>query len=88
MYRIILKKGKGESVKRFHPWVFSGAVGRIDNVKSIGGKRVQNNGVDELNEGDVVEVQSYEGDFLGMGHYQIGTIPVRILSFERCDIDE
>jgi 23S rRNA (cytosine1962-C5)-methyltransferase len=88
MYRIILKKGKGESVKRFHPWVFSGAVGRIDNVKSIGGKRVQNNGVDELNEGDVVEVQSYEGDFLGMGHYQIGTIAVRILSFERCDIDE
>ncbi len=73
MIRIILKKGKGESLKRFHPWVFSGAVNKIQ-----GG---------EPSEGDVVEVYSHEGDFLGCGHYQIGSITVRILSFVKRKID-
>jgi 23S rRNA (cytosine1962-C5)-methyltransferase len=88
MYRIILKKGRGESLKRYHPWVFSGAVGGIERVKSMGGKRMYGGDTDELKEGEIVEVQSFEGDFLGIGHYQIGTIAVRILSFERCAIDE
>src|SRR5574344_2281864 len=88
MYKIILKKGRGESLKRYHPWVFSGAVGGIERVKSMGGKRMYGGDTDELKEGEIVEVQSFEGDFLGIGHYQIGTIAVRILSFERCAIDE
>lgn len=73
MARIILKKGKGESLKRFHPWVFSGAVQQIDEAVS---------------EGDVVEVYSKEGEFLGCGHYQIGSITVRILSFTEKKITE
>ncbi len=72
MTKIILKKGKGESLKRFHPWVFSGAVNKI---------------VGEPAEGDVVDVYSHEGDFMGCGHYQIGSITVRILSFEQRKID-
>ncbi len=72
MTKIILKKGKGESLKRFHPWVFSGAVNKI---------------VGEPAEGDVVDVYSHEGDFMGCGHYQIGSITVRILSFVQRKID-
>ncbi len=72
MTKIILKKGKGESLKRFHPWVFSGAVNKI---------------VGEPAEGDVVDVYSHEGDFMGCGHYQIGSITVRILSFVKRNID-
>jgi len=64
---IILKTGKDQSMLRFHPWVFSGA------IKKIKGK---------VEEGDVVRVFSSEGDFLGIGHYQIGSIAVRIFSFE------
>lgn len=66
--KIILKSGKDQSLKRFHPWVFSGA------IKNISGK---------IGEGDVVEVYSNNSEFLGMGHYQIGSIAVRILSFEK-----
>ncbi len=72
MTKIILKKGKGESLKRFHPWVFSGAVNKI---------------VGEPAEGDIVDVYSHEGDFMGCGHYQIGSITVRILSFVKRKID-
>lgn len=62
---ITLKPGKEESLKRFHPWVFSGAIARLpENVE----------------EGDVVEVHAADGTFLGRGHYQIGSIAVRILS--------
>ena len=72
MAKIILKKGKGESLKRFHPWVFSGAVQKIE----LGRKE------EEPAEGDVVDVYSHDGEFLGKGHFQIGSITVRILSFE------
>ncbi len=77
MAKIILKKGKGESLKRFHPWVFSGAV-----HKMVLGKKEE-----EPAEGDIVEVYSHENEFLGKGHYQIGSITVRILSFEDRKID-
>ena len=74
MARIILNKGKEQSLKRFHPWVFSGAVKRIE-----GG---------DPSEGDVVDVYSFGGEYLGCGHYQIGSITVRILSFEKVAIDQ
>lgn len=77
MAKIILKKGKGESLKRFHPWVFSGAVQKIE----LGRKE------EEPAEGDVVEVYSHDREFLGKGHFQIGSITVRILSFEDIPID-
>ena len=66
MARIILKKGRDESLKRFHPWIFSGAVARIEGSPA---------------EGDLVEVYDCQGKFLAMGHYQIGSIAVRVLSF-------
>ncbi len=74
MVKIILNKGKEQSLKRFHPWVFSGAVKKIQ-----GG---------EPAEGDVVEVYSSVGEYLGCGHYQIGSITVRILSFDKVDINQ
>ena len=67
MKKIYLKKGRDESVRRFHPWVFSGAV-----AQTVG------NPV----EGDVVAVYSAEGEYLACGHWQIGSISVRILSFD------
>src|SRR5574344_1203078 len=74
MDEVYLKKGKGESLKRFHPWVFSGAVEKIVTDGN-------------LKEGDVVEVYSSQREFMGIGHYQVGSIAVRILSFTRCQID-
>ena len=73
MKTIILKKGKEASLKRFHPWVFSGAIAKAD---------------DGLVEGVLVKVVSSTGDFLGIGHYQIGSIAIRILSFVDCPIDK
>lgn len=70
--RVFLKKGKEESLKRFHPWVFSGAIAKMDN------------GVEE---GDIVAVNSYSGEFIAMGHFQIGSITVRVLDFAQRDID-
>ena len=67
MDKIILKKGRDESLKRFHPWVFSGAVAEISGNPA---------------EGDLVGVFSHEGEYLASGHYQIGSIAVRILSFD------
>lgn len=67
MNKIILKKGRDESLRRFHPWVFSGAVNTIDGSPK---------------EGELVEVDSIDGHFLAYGHYQIGSISVRILSFD------
>ena len=73
MYRnIYLKKGKEESLKRFHPWVFSGALNKID---------------EGINEGDIVRVFSNTGDFLAVGHFQIGSIALRVLSFEDIEIN-
>ena len=70
--KLILKKDREQSVRRFHPWIFSGAVRQME---------------DEIQEGDVVDVYSHEGEFLATGHYQAGSIAVRILSFEPCSID-
>lgn len=70
--RVFLKKGKEESLKRFHPWIFSGAIAKMDN------------GVEE---GDIVAVYSYSGEFIAVGHFQIGSITVRILDFAQRDID-
>ena len=70
--KIILKPKKEESLKRFHPWVFSGAIASLPN---------------NLEEGDVVEIYAADDTFLGVGHYQIGTIAVRILSFKEREID-
>ena len=65
--KIILKKGKEDSLLRRHPWIFSGAIYSADN---------------ELQEGDVVNVYTSKGDFIAVGHWQIGSIAVRVLSFE------
>lgn len=74
MYKsVYLKKGKEESLRRFHPWVFSGAIARMD---------------DGLEEGDVVRVIGFDGSFLGVGHVQVGSIAVRILSFHDVTIDD
>lgn len=73
MYKtIILKKDKESSLLRFHPWIFSGAVQAID---------------DGVEEGDTVRVLSHDKQFLAVGHYQIGSIAVRVLSFEDITID-
>ena len=74
MYKEIrLKRGKEESLKRFHPWVFSGAILKID---------------EGVNEGDVVRVLANSGDFIAVGHYQEGSIAVRVLSFSDVKIDD
>lgn len=70
--RVILKKGKEESLLRFHPWVFSGAIDRIEGP---------------VEEGDLVQVYSSTGQFLGMGHCAIGSIAVRIFSFSEVNPD-
>jgi len=66
--KIVLKPGKEQSVLRLHPWIFSGAIRKIEGSPA---------------EGDIVEVFSHEHDFLAMGHYQIGSIMVRIFSFQQ-----
>lgn len=70
---IYLKKGKEEALKRFHPWIFSGAIQSID---------------DNISEGEIVRVLSCDGVFQAIGHYQIGSIAVRILSFDEIEINE
>ena len=64
---VFLKRGKEESLKRWHPWVFSGAIHHMDA---------------HVEEGDWVRVVNAEGQFMGIGHYQVGSIAVRILTFE------
>ena len=66
MKKIYLKKGKEESIKRYHPWVFSGAIQHMD---------------EDIEEGELIEVITSQGDTIAMGHYQIGSIAVRILQF-------
>ena len=70
--KIVLKSGKDQSLKRFHPWVFSGAVKKIYGTVS---------------EGDIVSVYSNQDEFLGLGHYQIGSIAVRVFSFTEVNPD-
>lgn len=69
---ITLRRGKEESLRRFHPWVFSGAIASAP---------------ENLEEGDIVEVRSSDGTPLGVGHYQIGSIAVRMLSDEIIEIN-
>ncbi len=71
--QVFLRRGKEESILRFHPWVFSGAIERMD---------------EGIAEGDVVRVMSSDGECVAVGHFQIGSIAVRILSFEDREIDE
>lgn len=72
MKKLYLKRGKEESLLRFHPWVFSGAIAQAD---------------DDLKDGDLVRVLTNHGDFIAVGHYQMGSIAVRVLSFRDVDID-
>lgn len=69
---IYLKKGKEDSLTRKHPWIFSGAISRCD---------------DNMEEGEVVRVMSGKGDFIAIGHWQIGSIAIRVLSFDDVAID-
>ena len=73
MKQVYLKRGKEESLLRFHPWVFSGAIQKMDNG---------------IQEGDIVHVITNNGDFIAVGHYQAGSIAVRILSFQAVAIDD
>lgn len=70
---ITLRRGKEQSLQRLHPWVFSGAVAHIP---------------DSLEEGDIVDVVTYDGRKIATGHYQIGSITVRILSWDDTVIDD
>ena len=72
---IHLRRGKEESLQRCHPWVFSGAIERITECEK------------PLTEGDIVDVVTKQGEFIARGHWQIGSIAVRVLSFERESID-
>lgn len=74
MYKTIkLRNGKDQSLKRFHPWIFSGAIARMD---------------DGIAEGDIVRVVDTKEEFLAIGHYQIGSIAVRVLSFTDIEIND
>lgn len=72
-HKIFLKKGKDESLRRFHPWIFSGAIRNIEG---------------NVEEGDIVEVYTHENEYIATGHYQIGSIAVRVLTFEKTVIDK
>ncbi|MCH5181496.1 MAG: class I SAM-dependent rRNA methyltransferase [Prevotellaceae bacterium] len=74
MKTIILRRGKDESLRRFHPWVFSGAIHHTE-----GG---------EPEEGELVRVADHDGTFIATGHYQIGSIAVRVLAFGEESVDE
>ena len=67
-----LKRGKEESLDRFHPWVFSGALTEMP---------------DDIDEGSLVAIESHDGRLIGVGHFQIGSIAVRMLSFDNEPID-
>lgn len=74
MYKqVYLKRGKEESLLRYHPWIFSGAINKIE---------------EGLEEGDIVRVMTHEKKFIAVGHFQIGSIAVRVLSFHDVKIDD
>ncbi len=73
--KLYLKRGKEESLLRRHPWIFSGAIDKVDSEN-------------ELVEGEIVEVYTRSRDFIAAGHFQIGSIAVRVLTFEQEEIDE
>lgn len=70
--KVYLKPGKEESLKRFHPWVFSGAIHHFEG---------------EPEEGEIVDVYSSKKEFIALGHFQVGSIAVRILSFRQEEVD-
>ena len=72
MKRVVIQKGKEKSLQRFHPWVFSGAIGRKD---------------DNIAEGEIVEVYDAYDNFMAMGHYHTSSISVRVFSFEKVNPD-
>ena len=69
---LTLKRGKEESLQRVHPWVFSGAIATADRT---------------IEEGDLVTVYGHDGTLIGNGHFQIGSIAVRMLAFDDTAID-
>ena len=71
--KAILRKGREESLQRFHPWIFSGAVMYLEG---------------NLEEGDLVEVVNSQGSFLCKGHWQVGRIAVRVLTFDDEPVDD
>lgn len=73
MNKVYLKRGKEESLLRFHPWIFSGAIHHTDNG---------------IEEGELVRVVTENGDFIAVGHYQQGSIAVRVLTFNEVEIDD
>ena len=73
MKSIFLKRGKDESLRRFHPWIFSGAIHRMS---------------EEPEEGEKVKVYTSDNEYIATGHFQIGSIMVRVLSFEDENIDQ
>ena len=70
--KVYLKPGKEESLKRFHPWVFSGAIARVEG---------------EPEEGEIVDVYTSKKEFIACGHFQIGSIAVRVLTFRQEEIN-
>ena len=73
MKSIFLKRGKEDSLKRFHPWIFSGAIHHTEG---------------EPQEGEKVMVYTSENEYIATGHYQIGSIMVRVLTFDQEVIDQ
>ncbi len=73
MNKIYLKRGKEESLQRFHPWIYSGAIASFDG---------------KAEEGEVVEVYTSKREYIATGHYQIGSIMVRVLTFNHETIDK
>lgn len=71
--RIVLKSGKDQSLRRYHPWVFSGAIKKIHGP---------------AREGDLVDLYDNKDEFLASGHYQQGSIAVRVISFEAVETDQ
>ena len=69
---VVLKRGKEESLLRFHPWIFSGAIADIKGAPD---------------EGDIVDVYTHDGKWIAVGHIQVGSIAVRVLSFKQEKID-
>ena len=75
--QVVLRRGKEESLLRRHPWIFSGAIDHIKAEKE-----------EQIREGALVEVYTRSGEFIAQGHYQIGSIAVRVLSFDKEGIDQ
>ena len=71
--RIVLKSGKDQSLRRYHPWVFSGAIKKIHGP---------------AREGELVDLYDNKDEFLASGHYQQGSIAVRVISFESVETDQ